>query len=174
MSDYTLGIKELDNGIAGIRKGSNIMMIGPPMCGKEFVLNYIMYQGAAINGNAVTTVTTRESAVHILEWFREQKLDLPLGNIGIIDCVSKTLGYTAPDNENIKIASSPVDLTGIGVKISLFFEEFSRKKKYSENSTSYQFDFYNFDVFKYSNGFQVPPCFYRTHKINRRYRDISN
>lgn len=128
MSDYTLGIKELDNGIAGIRKGSNIMMIGPPMCGKEFVLNYIMYQGAAISGNAVTTVTTRESAVHILEWFREQKLDLPLGNIGIIDCVSKTLGYTAPDNENIKIASSPVDLTGIGVKISLFFEEFSRKK----------------------------------------------
>jgi len=29
------------------------------------------------------------------------------------------------ENENIKIASSPVDLTGIGVKISQFFEEFS-------------------------------------------------
>jgi KaiC/GvpD/RAD55 family RecA-like ATPase len=37
-----------------------------------------MYHGAAINGNAVTTVTTRESATHILEWFKEKKLDLPL------------------------------------------------------------------------------------------------
>jgi len=30
MSDYILGIKELDNEIGGIRKGSNIMLIGPP------------------------------------------------------------------------------------------------------------------------------------------------
>ena len=55
MSDYKLGIKELDNGIESIRKGSNIMMIGPPMSGKEYVLNHIMYHGASINGNAITT-----------------------------------------------------------------------------------------------------------------------
>ena len=128
MSDYTLGIKELDNRIEGIRKGSNFMMIGPPMSGKEFVLNHIMYQGAAINGNAVTTVTTRESGPQILEWFKERKMDLPLEKIGIIDCVSKTLGSAIPDNENIKMASSPVDLTGIGVKISQFFDEFLKKK----------------------------------------------
>src|SRR5659263_581893 len=128
MSDYTLGIKELDNRIEGIRKGSNFMMIGPPMSRKEFVLNHIMYQGAAINGNAITTVTTRESAPQILEWFKENKLDLPLDRIGIIDCVSKTLGSAIPENENIKIASSPVDLTGIGVKISQFFDEFLKKK----------------------------------------------
>ena len=128
MTDYTLGIKELDNGIEGIRKGSNFMMIGPPMSRKEFVLNHIMYQGAAINGNAITTVTTRESATHILEWFKENKLDLPLDRIGIIDCVSKTLGSAITENENIKIASSPVDLTGIGVKISQFFDEFLKKK----------------------------------------------
>ena len=128
MSDYSLGIKELDNGIEGIRKGSNFMMIGPPMSRKEFVLNHIMYQGAAINGNAITTVTTRESAPQILEWFKENKLDLPLDRIGIIDCVSKTLGSAITENENIKIASSPVDLTGIGVKISQFFDEFLKKK----------------------------------------------
>jgi KaiC/GvpD/RAD55 family RecA-like ATPase len=87
-----------------------------------------MYHGAAINENAVTTVTTRESATHILEWFKEKKLDLPLDRIGIIDCVSKTLDSAVGENENIKIASSPVDLTGIGVKISQFFEEFSKKK----------------------------------------------
>lgn len=128
MSDYTLGIKELDIAIGGIKKGSNIMLIGPPMCGKEIVLNSIMYYGAAKNENAVITVTTRESATHILEWFKEQKLTLPLSRIGIIDCVTKTLGGASVENENIKIASSPVDLTGIGVKISQFFEEYFMKK----------------------------------------------
>jgi len=129
MRDYTLGIKELDYEIEGIRKGSNIMLIGPPMSGKELILNLIMYHGAAINGNAVITVSTRESAPHILEWFIENKLNLPLDRIGIIDCVSKTLGSTLKENENIRIASSPVDLTGIGVKIGYYFEEFITKKK---------------------------------------------
>jgi KaiC/GvpD/RAD55 family RecA-like ATPase len=128
MSDYTLGIKELDAVIGGIKKGSNIMLIGPPMCGKEIILYSILYYGAAKNENAVITVTTRESASHILEWFKEQKLTLPLSRIGIVDCVTKTLGGASVENENVKIASSPVDLTGIGVKISQFFEEFFMKK----------------------------------------------
>ncbi|MFA4936601.1 MAG: ATPase domain-containing protein, partial [Candidatus Methanoperedens sp.] len=128
MSDYTLGIKELDDAIGGIRKGSNIMLIGPPMSGKEAILNHIMYNGAVKNENAIITVSTRESAVHILEWFKEHDLNLPMSRIGIIDCVTKTLGGASIENENIKIASSPVDLTGIGVKISQFFEEFFMKK----------------------------------------------
>ena len=127
MSDYTLGIKELDDAIGGINKGSNIMLIGPPMSGKEAILNHIMYH-ASKHENAVITVTTREPAGHILEWFQENKLTLPLSKIGIVDCVTKTLGGSALENEHIKIASSPVDLTGIGVKISQFFEEFFMKK----------------------------------------------
>ncbi len=128
MSDYTLGIKELDIAIGGLKKGSNIMLIGPPMSGKEVILYYIMYNGTAKNDNAVITVTTRESASHILEWFKDNKLVLPLSRIGIVDCVTKTLGGAVVENENIKIASSPVDLTGIGVKISQFFEDFFMKK----------------------------------------------
>ncbi|MDP2766250.1 MAG: ATPase domain-containing protein, partial [Candidatus Methanoperedens sp.] len=122
MSDYTLGIKELDDAIGGIKKGSKIMLIGPPMSGKEAILNHIAYHGAAKNENAVITVTTRDSADHILDWFKENKLTLPMSRIGIVDCVTKTLGGTAVETENIKIASSPVDLTGIGVKNSQFFE----------------------------------------------------
>ncbi len=127
MSDYILGIKELDNAIGGIKKGSNIILIGPPMSGKEVILYYIMYQGMK-NDNAIITVTTRESATHILEWFKEHKLSLPLSRVGIVDCVTKTLGGAVVESENIKIASSPVDLTGIGVKISQFLEEFFMKK----------------------------------------------
>ena len=129
MSDYTLGIKELDNAIGGIRKGSNIMLIGPPMSQKEVILHYIMYHGTAINENAVITVTTREPATDILEWFKENQLVTPLSRIGIIDCITKSVGRDASETENIKFASSPQDLTGIGVRISQFFEYFLMKKK---------------------------------------------
>jgi KaiC/GvpD/RAD55 family RecA-like ATPase len=128
MNDYTFGIEEIDNATGGIRKGSNIMLIGPPMSGKESILYYIMYHGAAKNDDAVITVTTRESANHILDCFKENKLVLPLSRIGIVDCITKTIGGAEVENEYIKIASSPVDLTGIGVKISQFFEDFFMKK----------------------------------------------
>lgn len=132
MSDYTTGIKELDAEIGGIKKGSNIMLIGPPMSGKEVILHNIMYHGA-LNDNAVISVTTRESANNIIDWFKENGLALPMSRIGIVDCVTKTLGGTVVENESIKITSSPVDLTGIGVKISQFFEEFFMKKNIKKN-----------------------------------------
>jgi KaiC/GvpD/RAD55 family RecA-like ATPase len=132
MNDYNLGIKELDNAIEGIKKGSNILLMGPPMSGREVILNQIMYNGVAINGNAMINVTTSDSAIHILEWFKENKLDLPLDRVGIIDCITKTSGGAIGENENIKLASSPLDLTGIGVKIGQFIDEFLKKKKISK------------------------------------------
>ena len=128
MSDYTLGIKALDDAIEDIKKGSNIMLIGPPMTGKEVILHRIIYQGAALNKNAVVTVTTRQPAISILEWFKENSLAMPLSRIGIVDCVTKTFGSPEAETEYIKIADSPADLTGIGVKISQFFEDFLVKK----------------------------------------------
>ena len=127
MSDYTLGIKELDNAIDGIRKGSNIMLIGPPMSQKEVILYNIMFHGV-INENAVITVTTHESATNILEWFKENKMVLPLSRIGIIDCITKSVGRGSIETDYIKNAKSPVDLTGIGVRISEFFDDLLIKK----------------------------------------------
>src|SRR5659263_427665 len=129
MVDYTLGIKELDNVIGGIRKGSNLMLIGPPMSQKEIILHNIMYHSSVINENAVITVTTHESATQILEWFKENKMVLPLSRIGIIDCITKSIGRTAFETENIKFASNPMDLTGIGVQLSQFIEDIILKKK---------------------------------------------
>lgn len=134
MNDFMFGIKELDSITGSIKKGSNIMLIGPPMSGKETILNNIMYNGAVKNGNAVIKVTTRNPASQILEWFNENNMSLPDSKIGIIDCITKTIGKEAVETENIKIANSPVDLTGIGVKISQFFEDFFIKKKIDRKS----------------------------------------
>ncbi len=128
MGDYTLGIKELDNATGGIKKGSNILLMGPSMSGREAIMRHIMYHGAAKNENGIIAVTTRESATHVLEWFAKNGLTLPLSRIGIVDCVTKMDGGNVLENETIKTANSPADLTGIGVRISQFFEEFFLKK----------------------------------------------
>ncbi len=123
------GIPELDEQLGGgIKKGSNIMLIGPPMSRKEVILNHIMYYGAAKNENAVITVNTYETGRSILERFKENKLILPLSRIGIVDCITRMIGIEADDNDNIKIANHPVDLTGIGIRISQFLEDYTMRK----------------------------------------------
>ncbi len=123
------GILKLDEILGGgIKKGSNIMLIGPPMSRKEVILNHIMYYGEAKNENAVITVNTFETGTGILEWFRENELILPLSRIGIVDCITRMIGFEADDDDNIKIANHPVDLTGIGIRISQFLEEYSMGK----------------------------------------------
>ena len=132
MTDYTLGIKELDNAIEGIRRGSNILMIGPPMSQKEVIMYNIMYHGATVNQNAVVTVTTHDSGTQILDWLKENKPIFPLSGIGIIDSITKSIGGDAVESETIKIAVSPLDLTGIGVRIGQFFEDFLKKKDFKK------------------------------------------
>ncbi len=54
------GIPELDEQLdGGIKKGSNIMLIGPPMSRKEAILNHIMYYGVAKNENAMILEKTQ-------------------------------------------------------------------------------------------------------------------
>ncbi len=135
-----IGIPRLDELLgADTKKGSNILLVGPPMSGKEVILNHIMYHGVAKNEDAIITVNTREPGAHILEWFKENKL--LSSRIGIVDCVTKMIGNTADEDENIKVANSPIDLTGIGIRISQFFEKFLgteniRKIQLSINSLS--------------------------------------
>ncbi|PXF56897.1 MAG: recombinase RecA [Candidatus Methanogaster sp.] len=120
---YKLGISRLDELIGDIKNGTNIMMIGPPISGKDDIANVIVCQGL-LDANAAVIVSTREPGDNVLEWFEHYDPDIPMDRIGIVDCVTRTLGFGAHDTDNIKMASSPVDLTGIGVKISQFLEHF--------------------------------------------------
>lgn len=127
MESYSLGIDKLDENLKGVRGGSNIMIIGPPMSGKETIVNNIVYKGLNV-GDAAVIVTTREPGENVVDWFNYNNMEIPLDHLGIVDCVTKTLGVPTSDTAIIRRASSPVDLTGIGVKISQFLEEFWMKK----------------------------------------------
>lgn len=128
LNDYFLDIKELDDAIGEMKKGSNLLLIGPSLTGKEAILNQIISYGATEKDNAVMMVTTREPGIQILDYLKVMMPDLPLSNVGIVDCVSQMFDNNIVETKNIKIVNSPVDLTGIGVKISQFFEDFYIKK----------------------------------------------
>ena len=70
LNDYFLGIKELDDAIGEIKKGSNLLLIGPSLTGKEAILNQIISYGATEKDNAVMMVTTREPAIQILDYLK--------------------------------------------------------------------------------------------------------
>lgn len=78
--------------------------------------------------NSAIIVSTREPGERVFGWFSQHNPDILMSHVGIVDCVTKTLGMGTHDTENIKRTSSPVYLTGTGVKISQFFEEFLMKK----------------------------------------------
>jgi KaiC/GvpD/RAD55 family RecA-like ATPase len=129
MDHYTIGIEEIDDTIGELKKGSNILLIGPPMSGKEFISNHIIHDNASKNENALMVVTTCEPAIQMIEKFKELEPNLLLSRVGFVDCVSIKCGVTAVENKNVKLVNGPEDLTAIGVKISQLFEDFYLKKK---------------------------------------------
>ncbi|MEL4305665.1 RAD55 family ATPase [Methanococcoides sp. LMO-2] len=128
MAGYLFGIKELDDLIGGVKEGTNLMLIGPPMSGKDDLVNAIIYNGLN-EGDSSIIVSTRETGERVLDWFSDNGLEVDSSNLGVVDCVTKTLGIPTSDDAHIKRASSPVDLTGIGVRIGQFFEEYLVVKK---------------------------------------------
>jgi KaiC/GvpD/RAD55 family RecA-like ATPase len=120
---YRLGIKELDDAIGDIEGGVNIMVIGPPMCGKEAIVNRMVMQGLK-DGEGVVLLATNETAGKAIKRFSASGSPY----IGVVDCISKNLGVNPVDTPNIKNASSPVDLTGISIRISDFMDEYCKRK----------------------------------------------
>ncbi|MHC1625681.1 MAG: RAD55 family ATPase [Methermicoccaceae archaeon] len=133
MEGYSFGVKMLDELTGEIMPGTNILIVGPPMCSKdhilrEFSLNAIEKQEALIY---VTTKLPYEQLLNGIKGagINPDKDDADImDRIGIVDCISRTLGVMTPETPTVMMASSPVDLTGMGVRISKLIELFYMDK----------------------------------------------
>ena len=117
MSDihtYRLGIEGLGEKLPA---GTGIMVIGPPMSGKDGLLNGIVAEGLA-SGEAVILIATAETGESAAARFQYSE------KLSIIDCMSRPLGLSVADTARIKRVSGPMDLTGMGVRASQLLEEF--------------------------------------------------
>ncbi len=126
---YDLG-PEFEN--ATVDPGTNILIAGPPLTGKRRLAMEILAHGAD-EGDGSVIVTTRDSSDRVLADYRSMLVDPDSADLGVVDCVTQHQGRSARDTEVVKYASSPVDMTGIGIKFSEFVEEFYSERGIHQN-----------------------------------------
>jgi KaiC/GvpD/RAD55 family RecA-like ATPase len=126
---YDLG-QDFNN--TSVDLGTNILISGPPLTGKRGLAMDILAHGAA-DGEGSVIVTTRDSSDRVVSDFRSRLADPDGADLGVVDCVTQHQGRSASDTELIKYASSPVDMTGIGIKFSEFVEEFYTQRGVRKN-----------------------------------------
>ncbi|MFC3957045.1 RAD55 family ATPase [Halovivax cerinus] len=112
--------------------GTNVLVAGPPLTGKRELALEALASGAK-RGDGSIVVTTKDSADKVLDEFTDAAgVENP--DVGVVDCVTKQRGIgTVDDDPRIKYASSPVDMTGIGIKLSEFLQEFYENRGLTEN-----------------------------------------
>jgi len=117
---YDLGPELAD---ASVVPGTNLLVAGPPLSGKRRLALSILAHGSA-RGEGAVVVTTRDSADRVLSDYEQLVSNPETVDVGIVDCVTKHQGRSARDTDVVRYASSPEDMTGIGIKLSEFVEGF--------------------------------------------------
>ncbi|MFB6297387.1 MAG: RAD55 family ATPase [Salinirussus sp.] len=126
---YDLGT-EFEN--AEVEPGTNVLVSGPPLTGKRRLALGVLAAGAA-NDEGSVIVTTRDSADRVIADYRTLVDDIEETDLGIVDCVTQHQGSSPEDTPRVKYASSPVDMTGIGIKFSEFVETFYTNRGIQRN-----------------------------------------
>ena len=125
---YDLG-PDLDS---EVQPGTNILVSGPPMSGKRSLCLDILASGTQ-KGEGSIIVTTKDGADRVLRDF-ESRTPYEDRPVAIVDCVTRQQGMgEARDDDRIKYTSSPVDMTGIGIKLSEFLQAFYQNRGIEKN-----------------------------------------
>lgn len=129
MEEYPLGVEGIQDAVGTVPPGTNIILIGPPMSGKEIIAYNILYRGL-VEGEGGILVTTGLSGEDVLRTLERNGFEIypHVDRLGIVDCVSQSIGLKVGDTETIRRVSSPVNLTGVSVGVTSLMEELWRKK----------------------------------------------
>ncbi len=115
-----------------IQPGTNILISGPPLTGKRSLSLDSLAEGTR-NGEGAIVVTTKDGADRVLEDYRE-RVEIEDKPVAVVDCVTRQQGMEdVTDDDRVKYASSPVDMTGIGINLSEFLETFYKDRGIERN-----------------------------------------
>lgn len=125
---YDLG-PDLD---AEAEPGTNILVTGPPLTGKRALAMDLLAAGTR-GGDGAIIVTTKDSADRVLEDYAD-RISYEGRPVAVVDCVTRQQGVSdLRDDERIKYTSSPVDMTGIGIKLSEVLQTFYQNQGLESN-----------------------------------------
>jgi len=112
--------------------GTNILISGPPLTGKRSLALDILATGVEKEEGAII-VTTKDSATRVLDDFA-RRTEYEGRPVAVVDCVTRQQGVgEVREDKRIKYTSSPVDMTGIGIKLSEFLQAFHQDQGISHN-----------------------------------------
>jgi KaiC/GvpD/RAD55 family RecA-like ATPase len=125
---YELGAPLEDITVA---PGTSLLLSGPPLAGKT-TLGYDLLVNGVERGEGAIVVSNKHSAERLRrDHERLFGTDVP---VGIVDCVTKQQGHgTIADTDLVQYASSPEDMTGVGIKFSELLEAFYTERGYTRN-----------------------------------------
>jgi len=107
---------------AEVEPGTNILLTGPPLSGKRSIMMDVLAAGTDRDEGAIV-VTTKDGADRVLRDY-EKRTPYEGKPVAVVDCVTRQQGGDIIESDRIKYASSPVDMTGIGIKLSEFLQAF--------------------------------------------------
>ncbi|PSQ55131.1 recombinase RecA [Halobacteriales archaeon SW_8_68_21] len=107
---------------AEVEPGTNILLTGPPLSGKRSIMMDVLAAGTDRDEGAIA-VTTKDGADRVLRDY-EKRTPYEGKPVAVVDCVTRQQGGEIVESDRIKYASSPVDMTGIGIKLSEFLQAF--------------------------------------------------
>jgi KaiC/GvpD/RAD55 family RecA-like ATPase len=115
-----------------VSPGKNILFTGPPLTGKRGLCLDILADGVE-NDEGAIVVTTKDSATRVLSDFASRTA-YEGKPVAVVDCVTKQQGVKdVLEDDRIKYASSPVDMTGIGIQLSEFLQAFYQTRNIKRN-----------------------------------------
>jgi len=91
----------------------SVVIAGPPMSGKYDLMHRLLGEA----GQRAIILSTGHDAERVRSDYTDTTGDEP-DNIAVVDCVSREQGGEADDTERTKYASSPKNLTELGVKFT--------------------------------------------------------
>ncbi|WP_424015017.1 RAD55 family ATPase [Halorubrum xinjiangense] len=107
---------------AEVEPGTNILLTGPPLSGKRSIMMDILAAGTDRDEGAIV-VTTKDGADRVLRDY-DKRTPYEGKPVAVVDCVTRQQGGDTRESDRIKYTSSPVDMTGIGIKLSEFLQAF--------------------------------------------------
>ena len=125
------GLGEVCPGVE-VEPGTNFLVAGPPMTGKRDLALEVLAHGSR-QGDGTIVVTTKDGGEDVRATLRELLGRNEGGPLGIVDCVSKQQGMHLAPSDEIAYASSPVDMTGIGIQLSEFLQSFYEERGVERN-----------------------------------------
>lgn len=114
-----------------VEPGTNLLLAGPPLSGKRTLGIDVLETGIDRDEGAIF-ITTKDSADRVLTEYDISGADDR--SVAVVDCVTRQRGIgDVRDDDVVKYTSSPVDMTGIGIKLSEALQAFHRDRAVEHN-----------------------------------------